>query len=129
MQSRGVRGAITLDANTKEEVKLATIELLNEMIQKNDIKKEDIAFAIFTTTNDINADFPAKYARIDCGFNEVPMMCYNELNVENSLKMCLRVLLNINTDKKQNEIKHIYIVENEKNYCDPIRINFVIFLS
>ena len=109
MQSRGVRGAITLDANTKEEVKLATIELLNEMIQKNDIKKEDIAFAIFTTTNDINADFPAKYARIDCGFNEVPMMCYNELNVENSLKMCLRVLLNINTDKKQNEIKHIYL--------------------
>lgn len=109
MQSRGVRGAITLSANTKEEVKLATIELLNEMIQKNEIKKEDIAFAIFTTTNDINADFPAKYARIDCGFNEVPMMCYNELNVENSLKMCLRVLLNINTDKKQNEIKHVYL--------------------
>ena len=109
MESRGVRGAITLNANTKEEVRTATIELLNEMIQKNNIKKEDIAFAIFTTTNDINADFPAKYARIDCGFKEVPMMCYNELNVENSLKMCLRILLNINTNKKQNEIKHIYL--------------------
>ena len=109
MQSRGVRGAITLNSNTKEEIKLATIELLNEMISVNNIDKKDIAFAIFTTTKDINADFPAKYARIDCGFNEVPMMCYHELDVENSLKMCLRILLNINTDKKQNVFKHIYL--------------------
>ena len=89
MSSRGVRGATTLNSNTKEEIKLATIELLSEMLNANDINKEDIAFAIFTTTKDINADFPAKYARIDCGFNEVPMMCYHELDVENSLKMCL----------------------------------------
>ena len=107
--SRGVRGAITLKSNTKEEIRQATIELLNEMLNKNEIKTEDISFAIFTLTSDLNADFPAKYARLDCNFNKVPMMCYQELDVPNSLKMCLRILLNINTEKKQNEIKHIYL--------------------
>ena len=107
--SRGVRGAITLNKNTKEEIELATVELLNEMLIQNEIEKKDISFAIFTLTSDLNADFPAKYARINCGFNKVPMMCYHELDVENSLKMCLRILLNINTQKTQDDIKHIYL--------------------
>lgn len=109
MYSRGIRGAITLSDNTKEEIKSATVELLNKMITENEVDIKDIAFAIFTLTDDLNADFPAKYARLECGFSDVPMMCYHELNVPNSLKMCLRVLLNINTEKKQNEIKHIYL--------------------
>ena len=109
MISRGIRGAITLGANTKEEIRSATIELLNEILTKNDVKIEDISFAIFTLTSDLNADFPAKYARLDCGFERVPMMCYQELDVENSLKKCLRILLNINTTKTQKEIKHIYL--------------------
>jgi len=109
MISRGVRGAITLKANTKEEIELATVELLNEMLNKNEIKTKDISFAIFTLTSDLNADFPAKYARLNCGFNLIPMMCYQELDVPNSLKMCLRILLNVNTNKTQDEIKHIYL--------------------
>ena len=109
MLSRGIRGAITLSANTKEEIELATVELLNEIIGKNEIRTEDISFTIFTLTSDLNADFPAKYARLNCGFNKVPMMCYQELDVTNSLKMCLRVLLNVNTSKTQDEIKHIYL--------------------
>lgn len=109
MESRGVRGAITLSANTEEEIKNATVELLNEMLAKNEIKTKDISFAIFTLTSDLNADFPAKYARLNCDFNKVPMMCYQELDVPNSLKMCLRILLNINSTKTQDEIKHIYL--------------------
>jgi len=109
MFSRGVRGAITVDNNTKEDIKSAVVELLNEMLRENEINSEDISFAVFTLTDDLNADFPAKFARIDCGFNNVPMMCYHELNVQGSLKKCLRILLNINTNKTQNEIKHIYL--------------------
>ena len=109
MTSRGIRGAITVNANTKEEIRLATIELLNEMLLKNEIKTKDISFAIFTLTSDLNADFPAKYARLDCGFSFVPMMCYQELDVPNSLRMCLRMLLNVNTNKNQEEIKHVYL--------------------
>lgn len=109
MESRGIRGAITLDFNTKEEIKNATVELLNEMLAKNEIKTKDISFAIFTLTSDLNADFPAKYARLNCNFDKVPMMCYQELDVPNSLKMCLRILLSVNSAKAQDEIKHIYL--------------------
>jgi chorismate mutase len=109
MYSRGIRGAITVENNTKDDIKLGVIELLDIMMSENEIKKEDISFAIFTLTDDLNADFPAKYARLNCGFDKVPMMCYHELNVENSLKKCLRILLNVNTNKTQDEIKHIYL--------------------
>lgn len=109
MYSRGVRGAITLSNNTKEAIKEGVSELLNEMLKNNQINIEDISFAIFTLTNDINADFPAKYARLNCGFDKVPMMCYHELEVENGLKKCLRILLSINTNKTQAEIRHVYL--------------------
>lgn len=114
MVSRGIRGAITIENNSKEEIKSATVELVNEIIKENDIKIEDISFAIFTTTSDINADFPAKYAREFCNFKYVPMMCYYEMDVADSLKMCLRALICVNTDKKQDEIKHIYLKEAKK---------------
>ncbi len=107
--TRGVRGAITLNKDTKDDIKIAVVELLEKMLKENEIKKEDIAFAIFTTTQDIKADFPAKHARIELGFESIPMMCYNEAQVKDSLELCLRVLLTINTTKKQNEIKHIYL--------------------
>lgn len=109
MFCRGIRGAITLEADTKEEIQKATVELLNKMLEENDVKKEDIAFAIFTTTPDIRSAFPAKFARLDCGFNFVPMTCYHELDVKGGLKLCLRILLTINTIKLQKDIKHIYL--------------------
>lgn len=109
MMQRGVRGAITVENNTREDIKDATVELLGKMLAENNIKTEDIAFAIFTLTNDLNADFPAKYARLHCNFSKVPMMCYNELDVDGSIKKCLRIMLNINTEKKQDEIKHVYL--------------------
>ena len=96
MTSRGIRGAITLKENTKEEIKNATIELLSAMLKENEIKEKDISFAIFTLTKDINADFPAKYARINLKWKEVPMMCFNELDVPDSLQKCLRVLIVLN---------------------------------
>lgn len=107
--SRGIRGAITLENNSREEIENATIALLDKMLKENEIEIEDISFAIFTLTKDLNADFPAKYARLKCGFQFVPMMCYFELDVENSLEKCLRILLNVNTTKTQKEIKHIYL--------------------
>jgi chorismate mutase len=79
------------------------------MLAANEIQIEDIVSAIFTLTKDLNADFPAKYARLECGFNLVPMMCFNELDVDGSLEKCLRILLTINTNKTQKEIKHIYL--------------------
>lgn len=99
MITKGIRGAITVDKNTEESIKEATLELLNEMVVKNNINKKRISHAIFTLTDDLNAVFPAKFARLDFGWDKVAMMCYHELNVPNSLKMCLRVLIVLNCEE------------------------------
>lgn len=99
MLNKGIRGAITVEENTVEALKSATIELLTEMIEKNNIKTEKISHAIFTLTDDLNAAFPAKFARLDMGWDKVAMMCFHELNVPNSLKMCLRVLIVMNCEE------------------------------
>ena len=108
MISKGIRGAITVGANTKENIKNATLELLNEIIKENRITKDSISHVIFSLTEDLNADFPAKYARIDLGWDKVPMMCFNEINVPNSLPMCLRVLIVINCEENF-EPKFVYL--------------------
>lgn len=109
MYSRGIRGATVVLANTEKDIEEATVELTNEILAKNSITTGDIAFAIFTLTKDLNAAFPAKFARLRCGFDMVPMMCYEELDVPNSIRMCLRALFVINTNLGQNEIKHVYL--------------------
>ena len=114
MLIRGIRGATTIQADTKEEIKSATVELLSEIIKQNKINIEDISSAIFTVTKDIKADFPAKYARLELGFKYVPMMDYMEADINGALERCIRVLITVNTDKKQNEIKHIYLREAKK---------------
>ena len=96
MITKGIRGAITVDENSPEAIGAATIKLLKEMVLKNNIEIDSISHAIFTLTNDLNADFPAKYARINLKWKEVPMMCFHELDVPNSLAKCLRVLLVVN---------------------------------
>lgn len=95
----GIRGAITVEANTSVSIKESTLELLSELLKQNEIKKEMISHVIFTMTNDLNAEFPAKFARIEMGWDDVAMMCFNELNIEDSLKMCLRVLIVFNCDE------------------------------
>ena len=93
MITKGIRGAITVEENTSEAIGSATIKLLKEMVKRNNIEINLISHVIFTLTPDLNADFPAKYARINLKWKTVPMMCFNELDVPNSLRMCLRVLI------------------------------------
>lgn len=97
MITKGIRGAITVKNNTKEDIKEATLELLQEITQKNNIDKNMISHVIFTLTSDLNADFPAKYARLDFGWDNIAMMCYQELDVPNAIKKCLRILIVINS--------------------------------
>lgn len=106
---RAIRGAITVDNNTQEAIKTATVELLKEMISQNNIKLENLSHAIFTMTKDLNCAYPAKFAREELNFENVPMMCYQELEIENSLEKCLRIMLVINTHLSQKQIKHIYL--------------------
>jgi chorismate mutase len=105
---RGVRGATTADDNTREAILAATNELLRLMIEANKIEPDDVASAIFTTTIDLNADYPALAARA-LGWHEVALMCMHEMNVPHGLKMCVRILLHWNTDVPAQAVKHVYL--------------------
>ncbi len=108
MTTKGIRGAITVENNTVEAIQNATNTLLEVLINENNIKPENISHAIFTTTKDLNAEFPAKFARINFGWNNVAMMCFHELDVPNSLPMCLRILIVLNCEKDF-EPKFVYL--------------------
>ncbi len=110
---RGVRGATTVDCNDRDQILLATRQLLALMIRRNEIEATDIASAIFTVTKDLTAEFPALAAR-QLGWLEVPLLCGYEITVEDSLPRCIRILLHWNTDKSQSEIHHVYIHEAVK---------------
>lgn len=108
MHCRGVRGATTTDANTSDAILAATRQLLALMIRQNGIRKEDVASALFTTTRDLDAEFPALAAR-QLGWMEVPLLCAYELTVPGGLESCIRILVHWNTDKPSEEIVHVYI--------------------
>ena len=110
MQVRGIRGATTVSGNTKEEIVLATKELLSEIAKRNQLKAADIVSIIFTATEDLNAEFPAVAAR-EQGWNDTPLLCAREINVPGSLPRCIRVLLQVNTEMDQSKIQHVYLRE------------------
>ncbi len=107
---RGIRGAIRVKDNTPEDICRATVELLQTIISVNEIETEDIASIFFTTTPDLNADFPASAAR-ELGWNLVPLLCAREIDVPGSMTRLIRVLLHVNTTKSQDQIKHQYLGE------------------
>jgi chorismate mutase len=105
---RGVRGATTVAANTRDEILTATRQLVALMIRRNGIERTDVASAIFTTTSDLDAEFPALAAR-QLGWLDVPLLCGHEMSIPGSLPRCIRVLVHWNTELSQSEIQHIYI--------------------
>ena len=108
MTSRGVRGATTVEANTREAVLCGARQLLALMIRRNGIRAEDVASTIFSLTKDLDADFPALAAR-QLGWLDVPLLCVNEIPVPGALPLCVRILINWNTEKSQKEVKHVYM--------------------
>jgi chorismate mutase len=104
-----IRGAITVSENSREEIISAVTELLNKIVLENNLNKNDIISAIFTMTEDLNAEFPAVAARIHLGWNDVAMICARELPISGSLPLCIRVLIHINTFMDKKDIKHIYL--------------------
>ncbi|MEW6358835.1 MAG: chorismate mutase [Planctomycetota bacterium] len=110
---RGIRGATTVQRNDAGEIVAATRELLEALTKANDITVPDICSAIFSVTTDLNAQFPAVAAR-EIGWLYTPLLCTNEIPVPGSLKKCIRVLLHVNTRKKQDEVIHIYLRDAKK---------------
>lgn len=107
---RGVRGATTVTENTREAILGAARELLEMMVRFNDMQPDDIASVYFTTTADLNSTYPALAAR-QMGWLHVPLLCGHEMDVPDGLPMCLRVLVHWNSNRRPQEIVHIYLHE------------------
>ena len=121
MTTRGIRGATTIESDTKDHILFATQELLEEILCANtDLKTADIASVLFTVTDDATSAHPALAAR-QMGWAQVPMICAREIPVEESLPLCIRVLIHWNTNKPQGEIKHVYLRNAVKLRPDLVR--------
>ena len=112
MSVRGIRGATSATANTAEAIVEATEELLRELVRLNDLDPAEIAFADFTMTPDLNAEFPALAAR-RLGWLDVPLLCGHDMNVQQpnprGVPMCVRILLLYNTPRPQASMRFAYM--------------------
>ena len=112
MPVRGIRGATTAEVNTAEAITEATQELLVELTRLNELDKDEICFAYFTTTHDLTAEFPA-YAARRLGWLEVPLLCGHDMDVQlpnpRGVPMCIRILLLYNTAKPQSAMRFAYL--------------------
>ncbi len=106
---RGIRGAITVEADEPELILSATRELLSEILRANEITDfDEVVSAIFTTTCDLKSTFPAEAAR-RMGMGQVPLLCAQEIPVLGSMPRCIRVLIHANIDRKPADVRHVYL--------------------
>ena len=105
---RAIRGATTSPSNSSEEILAATTEMLDLITKENALKVDDIISAFFTTTQDLNAEFPPVAAR-KMGWVNVALMCSHEMKVPGALQKCIRVMVHVNTDKNPSDIVNIYL--------------------
>ena len=121
MRFRGIRGAITVDANTEQAILDATLELLRAMTRLNEVDADDVAGVLFTVTTDLNAAFPAEACRRMPGWTHVPLMCAQEVPVPGALPRCVRILMLVNTTKTAAEVRHVYLRDAERLRPDLTR--------
>ena len=105
---RGIRGATTCQANTREAIFAATRELFEKLVSANEVQQQQAASVLFTTTQDLNAAFPATAVR-EMGWDKTALMCSQEIAVPGSPSMCVRILLLVNTDREPDELVNVYL--------------------
>ncbi|MEK6258935.1 MAG: chorismate mutase [Planctomycetota bacterium] len=121
MSVRGIRGATSVEADVPVQILAATRELLQELLRANAIHEfDEIVSAIFTTSPDLKSTYPAEAAR-SLGMTQVPLLCASEIAVPTAtVACCIRVLLHVNTDKKQSEIVHVYLRDAKRLRPDMV---------
>ncbi|MDA1475318.1 chorismate mutase [Bacillus changyiensis] len=109
MMIRGIRGATTVEHDTEKDITEKTKQLIDNMIIENQVKPETVVHILISATPDLHAAFPAKVVRMFEGWQYVPVMCMQEMDVTHGLKQCIRVMMTVQTEKRQNEICHVYL--------------------
>lgn len=105
---KGLRGATSVDGDTKENIVEATAELLHEMLTRNELTKDDLVTIIFTATPDLTSEFPAAAAR-KIGISDIPLLCAREIDVQGAIPRVIRVLMHVETDKDRLSLRHVYL--------------------
>lgn len=103
-----LRGATTLERDEREHVLDRVEELLAEMLLRNDVAHDDLISILFTATPDVHSVFPAAAAR-RMGLGDVPLICARELDIEDGMPLCVRVLAHLNTPRARSELRHVYL--------------------
>lgn len=106
---RAIRGATTASENTEMAIREAVTELLDELEMHNQIDHDEVISAIFTTTRDLDAIFPAAIARERPHWDTIALLDVQQMYVEGSLEHCIRCLIHINTSVPQDQINHSYL--------------------
>ena len=108
MPIRAIRGAITVDADTREEIAEKTTTLLTRLYERNGLVHDDVISILFTATQDLASAPPAAAARA-FGLIDVPLLCAQEMPVIGSLPLCIRLMLHVETDKDRSELRHAFL--------------------
>jgi chorismate mutase len=103
-----IRGATTITENSVAAIHKYSIELISEIIKQNHLNLQSINTIIFSCTKDITKEYPGKCIREYFKLNNTAIMHFNEMDVENSLTLCIRVLLLIN-EESYTQIKYVYL--------------------
>lgn len=118
---RGIRGAITVEKNSVDAIAKGVTELLDDIEKHNKFKAEDIVCVFFSATPDLNAIFPAAIARKRQGWDSVPLLDLQQMDVSGSLEHCIRILLQVNSLQPQSAMNHSYLREAEKLRPDLVK--------
>jgi chorismate mutase len=105
---RAIRGATTVEHDTRDEVIARTQELVTAIVTRNGVEDDAMVSIIFTATDDIRSAFPAEAAR-EAGFTRVPLMCARELAIEGGIERCIRIMLHVYTTLSADELRHPYL--------------------
>ena len=108
-----LRGAISVERNTEEDISKASKEIMDKLMEENDLQKEDLVSIITTATADLTKVYPGKAIR-EIGYNYTPILCMQEMKVENSSEKMIRLLVHVNGSRKKEEIKHQYLKKAKK---------------
>lgn len=105
-----LRGATTLDADTREQVLERTAEMLMTLMERNGLTPEDIVSLVLTATDDIRSEFPAAAVRA-AGIADVPMLCARELDIAggSGMPLCIRLMAHVYTDRPRAHLRHVYL--------------------
>lgn len=114
MKTVAIRGAVTVEKNEAEAIKAATVGMVGQIIEKNKFTQEDIVMVFMTMTADLTAYNASAAIRIGMNWDDVPFFTSLEPDVDGSLKRCIRVLIQISSDKARDQINHVYLGEAAK---------------